>query len=79
MVFRISQQVFHFDINQQDFPTIMFNAKESVEMPFRTFLNFQLSGYLNPMTGYISVDGEPLLPQGMKELLKKDLDRAFEF
>ncbi|KAG8743276.1 hypothetical protein FRC10_012239 [Ceratobasidium sp. 414] len=38
-----------------DHPTIRFNAKESVEMPFR----------------YIAhPNGEPVLPEGMKELLK---------
>ncbi|KZS96927.1 DUF431-domain-containing protein [Sistotremastrum niveocremeum HHB9708] len=46
-----------------DFPTITFNAKESVEMPFR----------------YISKNGEPLLPPGMRELLHKDLNKSFEF
>ncbi|TFK52826.1 DUF431-domain-containing protein [Heliocybe sulcata] len=46
-----------------DFPTIQFSAKESVEMPFR----------------YISQDGSPLLPPGMKDLLKRDLDRSFDF
>ncbi|KZT26060.1 DUF431-domain-containing protein [Neolentinus lepideus HHB14362 ss-1] len=46
-----------------DFPTIRFSAKESVEMPFR----------------YISQDGLPLLPPGMKDLLRRDLDRGFDF
>ncbi|EPQ50758.1 DUF431-domain-containing protein [Gloeophyllum trabeum ATCC 11539] len=51
------------EIPYVDFPTIRFSAKESVEMPFR----------------YISQDGSPLLPPGMKDLLKRDLDRGFEF
>ncbi|KAH8112776.1 DUF431-domain-containing protein [Phellopilus nigrolimitatus] len=51
------------DISYADFPTIIFNAKESVEMPFR----------------YIAANGEPTLPPGMRELLHKDLDRGFEF
>ncbi|KAF8627284.1 hypothetical protein AX17_006329 [Amanita inopinata Kibby_2008] len=54
------------DIKYADFPSIRFNAKESVEMPFR----------------YIAVGGdgrEPLLPPGMKQLLKQDLDRSFDF
>ncbi|KAF9807136.1 hypothetical protein IEO21_08368 [Rhodonia placenta] len=45
-----------------DHPTITFNEKESVEMPFR------MSGSL----------GEPTLPPGMRELLKEDLDRGFD-
>ncbi|KZV83338.1 DUF431-domain-containing protein [Exidia glandulosa HHB12029] len=51
------------EIPYVDFPTIVFNAKESVEMPFR----------------YIVRDGGPLLPPGMREHLKKDLDRGFDF
>lgn len=51
-------------IEYNEFPTISFSKTESVEMPFR----------------YIKADnGEPILPQGMKEHLRKDLDRAFEF
>ncbi|QRV98938.1 SAM-dependent RNA methyltransferase [Ceratobasidium sp. AG-Ba] len=47
-----------------DHPTIRFNAKESVEMPFR----------------YIThPNGEPILPDGMKELLKEDLNKGFDF
>ncbi|TFK86728.1 DUF431-domain-containing protein [Polyporus arcularius HHB13444] len=46
-----------------DFPTIVFNAKESVEMPFR----------------YITKDGEPILPPGMREHLKEDLNKSFDF
>ncbi|ORX33511.1 SAM-dependent RNA methyltransferase [Kockovaella imperatae] len=46
-----------------DFPTISFNKKESIEMPFR----------------YVSDDkGEPILPPGMKEHLKADLDRTID-
>ena len=33
--------------------------------------------------GYIAVDGktgvEPLMPPGMKELIRKDMDKSFEF
>ncbi|KAL5520782.1 hypothetical protein ACEPAF_2785 [Sanghuangporus sanghuang] len=50
------------DISYIDFPTITFNANESVEMPFR----------------YIATNGEPLLPPGMRELLHKDLDKGFD-
>ncbi|TFK68979.1 DUF431-domain-containing protein [Pluteus cervinus] len=51
------------DIEYIDFPTIRFNSKESVEMPFR----------------YIQRDTEPLLPPGMKELLHEDLNKSFDF
>ncbi|KAL0945931.1 hypothetical protein HGRIS_012212 [Hohenbuehelia grisea] len=47
-----------------DHPTIVFNAKESVEMPFR----------------YITdKDGEPKLPPGMRKLLHDDLNKGFDF
>ncbi|CAE7105468.1 unnamed protein product [Rhizoctonia solani] len=52
------------DITYVDHPTIRFNAKESVEMPFR----------------YVAdSEGEPILPEGMKALLKEDLNKGFEF
>ncbi|PPQ86140.1 hypothetical protein CVT25_003090 [Psilocybe cyanescens] len=44
-------------------PTIKFNAKESVEMPFR----------------YIADGDEPRLPPGMKKLLHEDLNKTFDF
>ncbi|KAH0831347.1 hypothetical protein J3R83DRAFT_14008 [Lanmaoa asiatica] len=47
-----------------EFPTIKFNAKESVEMPFK---------YIADRPG-----GEPLLPSGMKELLYEDLNKGFD-
>ncbi|KAJ7068762.1 SAM-dependent RNA methyltransferase [Mycena amicta] len=46
-----------------DFPTIRFNAKESVEMPFR----------------YIADENEPVLPPGMRKLLHEDLNKSFDF
>ncbi|KDQ56566.1 hypothetical protein JAAARDRAFT_70310 [Jaapia argillacea MUCL 33604] len=47
-----------------DFPTITFNPKESVEMPFR----------------YIADrNKEPRLPPGMRELLREDLNKSFDF
>jgi len=47
-----------------DYPTIKFNSKESVEMPFR----------------YIAGDdGEPRLPPGMRQLLHDDLNKGFDF
>ncbi|KAI9507092.1 DUF431-domain-containing protein [Russula earlei] len=53
------------DIPYVDYPTIRFNARESVEMPFR----------------YIKAPGtkdEPLLPPGMKAHLYADLDQGFD-
>lgn len=45
-------------------PTITFGPRESVEMPFR----------------YLTDDaGQPIMPQGMRELIHKDMDRSFEF
>lgn len=46
-----------------DFPTIRFNSRESVEMPFR----------------YIADGREPRLPHGMKALLHEDLNKGFDF
>jgi len=51
------------NIPYKDFPTIVFNRKESVEMPFR----------------YINDNGEPCLPPGMRKLLQKDLNKSFDF
>lgn len=54
------------EIPYVDYPTIRFNARESVEMPFR----------------YMTTSGtkdEPLLPPGMKEHLLADLDQSFDF
>ncbi|GLB39584.1 putative predicted SAM-dependent RNA methyltransferase [Lyophyllum shimeji] len=50
------------EIPYVDFPTIRFNSRESVEMPFR----------------YIAdKGGEPLLPPGMRELLHEDFNKVF--
>ncbi|KAJ7720915.1 SAM-dependent RNA methyltransferase [Mycena metata] len=51
------------DISYVNFPTIVFNPKESVEMPFR----------------YIAEGSEPKLPPGMRELLHEDLNKSFDF
>ncbi|KAJ7672444.1 SAM-dependent RNA methyltransferase [Mycena polygramma] len=51
------------DIPYVNFPTIIFNLKESVEMPFR----------------YIAEGSEPKLPPGMRELLHEDLNKSFDF
>ncbi|KAJ9115767.1 hypothetical protein QFC24_006875 [Naganishia onofrii] len=46
-----------------DHPTIRFTENEAVEMPFR----------------YIKgEDGEPILPAGMRELLRDDLNKSFD-
>jgi len=51
------------NISYVDYPTIRFNAKESVEMPFR----------------YIKDGKGPRLPPGMRELLHEDLNKSFDF
>ncbi|KDQ13761.1 hypothetical protein BOTBODRAFT_33200 [Botryobasidium botryosum FD-172 SS1] len=48
-----------------DHPTIQFNPRESVEMPFR---------YIAEGEG-----GEPCMPPGMRALLHEDLNKSFEF
>ncbi|KAK7442025.1 hypothetical protein VKT23_016302 [Stygiomarasmius scandens] len=61
---RVAQDKVPLDkIPYTDFPTITFNPKESVEMPFR----------------YIVENGQPLLPPGMRELLYEDLNKGFDF
>ena len=60
-------------------PTIRFNAKESVEMPFsKAALRLSGSRSLNKVSpGYIASDCcSPVLPRGMKKLLKEDLSRG---
>ncbi|SGY21115.1 BQ5605_C016g08198 [Microbotryum silenes-dioicae] len=44
-------------------PTIRFDEIESVEMPFRYVTDAQ---------------GEPILPKGMRELLREDMDKGFD-
>ncbi|KIP07089.1 hypothetical protein PHLGIDRAFT_432751 [Phlebiopsis gigantea 11061_1 CR5-6] len=51
------------DVPYVDYPTITFNPKESVEMPFR----------------YVVKDGNPILPPGMREHLREDLNQSFDF
>ncbi|KAH9947773.1 DUF431-domain-containing protein [Amylocystis lapponica] len=50
-------------LRPSDYPTIVFNARESVEMPFR----------------YIADGKEPKLPPGMRQHLHEDLDKSFDF
>ncbi|PHH69393.1 hypothetical protein CDD82_7788 [Ophiocordyceps australis] len=46
-----------------DFPELKFNQHESTEMPFR----------------YVAdANGHPVMPQGMKELIQKDADKAVD-
>lgn len=51
------------DIEYIDFPQIKFSEHESVEMPFR---------YVK------SSSNEPIMPNGMKELIYEDFDRSFD-
>ncbi|KAJ7825853.1 SAM-dependent RNA methyltransferase [Mycena olivaceomarginata] len=59
----VADKILLDDIPYVNFPTIVFNPKESVEMPFR----------------YIAEGPEPKLPPGMRELLHEDLNKSFEF
>ncbi|KAH9053165.1 SAM-dependent RNA methyltransferase [Lactarius vividus] len=54
------------EIPYVDYPTIRFNARESVEMPFRYMIA-------------LGTKDEPLLPPGMKAHLHADLDQSFDF
>ncbi|GJN90705.1 hypothetical protein Rhopal_003719-T1 [Rhodotorula paludigena] len=47
-----------------DHPTIQFDAHEGVEMPFRYVVDDKT--------------GEPILPEGMREHLKADMDRSMD-
>lgn len=80
----------HFQRTQpcpQDMPTIRFNSKESVEMPFRAFIlqnrsSRDLASHaisFSPCAGYIADGEEPRLPPGMRELLHEDLNKSFDF
>ncbi|MBW0512198.1 hypothetical protein O181_051913 [Austropuccinia psidii MF-1] len=52
------------DLPWAEKPDLVFNSKESVQMPFR---------YL------AEPSGQPIMPQGMRELIRRDMDRTFEF
>ncbi|KAN0064216.1 hypothetical protein ACQY0O_003383 [Thecaphora frezii] len=54
-----------------EYPELKFGRGESVEMPFRYMVDPTLTAQ--------SGSAEPLMPEGMRELIKKDLDRSFEF
>ncbi|KAG8418196.1 SPOUT methyltransferase [Metarhizium acridum] len=46
-----------------DFPELKFNAHESTQMPFR----------------YVTdKEGNPIMPEGMKELIQKDADKSLD-
>ncbi|EDK43121.1 conserved hypothetical protein [Lodderomyces elongisporus NRRL YB-4239] len=51
------------DIKFLDYPEIKYNKYESTEMPFRYIVNEQ---------------GEPILPEGMLELIKHDADQSID-
>lgn len=51
------------EINYVDFPELRFSKYESTEMPFRYVTNEK---------------GEPILPEGMFELIQKDSDKSLE-
>ncbi|EPQ27730.1 uncharacterized protein PFL1_04867 [Pseudozyma flocculosa PF-1] len=53
------------------YPELKFGRGESVEMPFRYMVD--------PVRSEKSGTDEPLMPEGMRELIKRDLDRSFEF
>lgn len=50
-------------------------------MPFRKSFVIVYHFDFNPVfpQGYIARNGEPLLPPGMRDLLKEDLNKNFEF
>ncbi|KAJ9477259.1 Protein arginine N-methyltransferase SFM1 [Pseudozyma hubeiensis] len=50
-----------------DHPELKFGRGESVEMPFRYLIDERRG------------EGEPLMPEGMRELIRDDLGRSFEF
>ncbi|CAD6898090.1 unnamed protein product [Tilletia controversa] len=54
-------------------PELKFGAGESVEMPFRYMAEPTQEG----AAGAPSL--RPLMPPGMRDLIRKDLDRSFEF
>jgi hypothetical protein len=66
------------DADIQDFPTITFNKYESIEMPFR--MSQVLGGLARADNlGYITDEkNQPILPPGMKEHLKADLNRTID-
>ena len=63
-----------------DFPTISFGKHESIEMPFRESTRpHTVTKDWRLIPGYVKdAQGEPILPPGMKEHLKADLDRTIE-
>lgn len=66
----------------QDYPTIRFNAHESVEMPFRASSLMTDATYRDTFSGYMIAPGtkdEPLLPPGMKAHLHAELNESIDF
>ncbi len=56
-----------------NYPELNFGKGESVEMPFRYMVD-----ETKPVVGNAG-GKKPLMPEGMRELIKKDLGRSFEF
>ncbi|KAE8234154.1 hypothetical protein CF326_g802 [Tilletia indica] len=54
-------------------PELKFGPGESVEMPFRYMAESPQAGAAGGLSA------RPLMPPGMRELIRKDLDRSFEF
>lgn len=54
-----------------DYPELNFGRGESVEMPFRYMVDEARERR--------GEKGQPLMPEGMRELIRKDLGRSFEF
>lgn len=52
-----------------NYPELKFGRGESVEMPFRYMVDESRQGK----------EKEPLMPEGMRELIRNDLGRSFEF
>lgn len=57
-------------------PTISFSSKDAVEMPFRYLAMTAEERRGEEGEGK---EGEPLMPRGMRDLLRRDLDRGWEF
>lgn len=55
-----------------NYPELSFGRGESVEMPFRYMVD-------EARATLASGEKQPLMPDGMRELIKKDLGRSFEF
>ncbi|KAK0568532.1 hypothetical protein OC861_001862 [Tilletia horrida] len=59
-----------------DQPELVFGKGEAVEMPFRYMPETEGDAHASNQS---SQAPRPLMPPGMRELIRKDLDRSFEF